>query len=46
MLAATPLHGAARDVRNASVLDIGVGDAGAEHQFVAATLDLLELGEP
>jgi len=38
-------HGAARDIRNTSVLDIGVGNTGAEHQFVAATLDLLELGE-
>ena len=40
------LHGAARDVGNAAVLDVGMGDAGAEHQFVAATLGLLELGEP
>ena len=39
------LHGAARDVRNASVLDVGMGDAGAEHEFVAATLDLLQFGK-
>ena len=39
-------HGAAGDVRNAPILDVGMGDAGAEHEFVAATLDLLELGKP
>ena len=44
-VAGDALHGAARDVRNASVLDVGMGDAGAEHEFVAAALDLLELGK-
>src|SRR5437868_4166877 len=39
------LHGAARDVGNASVLDVGMGDAGPEHEFVAAALGLLELGK-
>ena len=39
------LHRAARDIGRASVLDIGMGDAGAEHEFVAATLGLLEFGK-
>ena len=29
----------------ASILDIGMGDAGAEHELVAAALDLLEFGK-
>ena len=33
-----------RDVGNAPVLDVGVGDAGADHQLVAASFDLLQLG--
>src|SRR6187431_234647 len=44
-IAGDSLHGAARDVRNAPILDVGVGDAGPEHEFVATTLDLLELGK-
>ena len=38
-------HGAARHVRNASVFDIGMGDAGPEHKLIATALDLLQLGE-
>ena len=38
-------HGAARDVWNPSVLDVGVGNARAEDEFVASTLDVLELGK-
>ena len=45
-IAGDALHGAARDVGNASILDVGMGDAGAEHEFVAAALGLLELGKP
>ncbi len=40
------LHSAARDVRDAPILDVGVGDTCAENEFVAVALRLLELGEP
>src|SRR4051794_34931525 len=42
-IAGDALHGAARDVRNAPILDVGMSDAGPEHEFVATALDLLEL---
>src|SRR5882724_447505 len=45
-IARNAAHGTAGDIRNASVLDIGVRDARSENQFVAATLDLLEFGKP
>jgi hypothetical protein len=45
-VACNALHGAARDVRNASVLNVGMGDTGPEHEFVATPLDLLEFGKP
>ena len=44
-VAGDTLHGAARDVRNASILDISVGNARTEDEFVVATLDLFELGD-
>ena len=38
------LHRAARDIWRTAILDICVGDAGAQHEFVAPTLGLLEFG--
>ena len=45
-VAGDALHGTARDIRNTPILDVGMGDTGPDHQFVASTLDLLELGKP
>ena len=46
MAAGDPLHGAARDIGDASILDVAMGDAGADHEFVAAAFRLLQFGKP
>src|SRR3979490_2344249 len=38
-------HSAARNVRNASSLDVGVRNARPENELIAATLDLPEFGK-
>jgi len=39
--ACNSLHGATRDIRDSSILDVAMGDAGADHEFVAVAFGLL-----
>ena len=41
-----PLHGAARHIGDAPILDIAMGDAGADDELVAAAFGLLQFGKP
>ena len=40
------LHGAACNVGDAPVLDVAMGDAGADNELVAAALRLLQFRKP